>query len=196
MFGLGAGRVARGVSLGVAAACAFAWALGCASGVFGPPGELWLQVEATSDDGNRVTLTVPATTLRDDGEPAMLETADGDVDLRPVARDLRVGDEAHWTLADGSVATLRDEAAADPDAAVATEVAMGLTGKNGKGLTMSLPITPKDLTDAQNRASLDVHVGLPVAFDDAGCAQLLRSAPRPILEIVGPKGNGFRVATR
>lgn len=168
-------------------------ALGCGLGLGGGPSELWLRLEDPEEDGNRVSLTLPATVLREDGPPAELETASGPVDLRPIARRLRAGAEERWELPDGGVAVLSAER---PDGGHATEVAMGITGPKGRGVTVNVPLQPEDLADVRRKASLDVDVGLPVDLDRAACDQLRRSGPRPILEVVGPKGNGLRVSTR
>jgi hypothetical protein len=161
---------------------------GCFS--MGPSGELWLRLEQVEPDGDRLTLTLPASTLRDPGEPALLETTGGDVDLRPEARRLRVGQERSWTLDEGT-ATLTH---APPAPGAATEVAIGITGKRGRGLSVNVPLQPEDMDQVRDKVQVDLDA--PVDIDATACAQWRRSPPTPILEVVGPNGNGLRVATR
>lgn len=166
--------------------------LGC--GLAGP-GELWLRIDSRDPDGDRVTLTLPATTLLDAGDPALLETVDGPVDLRPEAHDLGTGDARTWTLrGDRGTATLSRVAVAE---GAASEVSVGIRGKQGRtGLSVAIPLEPADIERARQKARVDLDLDLPVDIDAAACAQWRRSPPTPILEIVGPKGNGLTVTTR
>ena len=159
------------------------------------PGELWLSLESRDPDGDRVTLTLPATTLRDPGEPAMLETVDGPVDLRAGARDLRTGEVRTWDLGDDDgTATLSRVARVE---GAASEVAFGVRGKKGRtGLSVAVPLEPADIDRVRKQVRVDLDIDLPVDIDAAACAQWRRSPPMPILEIVGPNGNGLSIATR
>jgi hypothetical protein len=158
----------------------------------GAVGELWLTVEETSPGGDHVTLTFPATSLRDDGEPVVLDTTSGGVDLRQAASRLRPGSTQRWTGDDGETITLAHQL---DDAAVATSVVVGVTGKLGNGLELSFPLEPEQVRAAVGKAELAPN-GLPGLFDEAGCAQLRRSPPTLLVEVAGPKGNGLRVRSR
>jgi hypothetical protein len=168
-------------------------AVGCGALGAGPDGELWLTVQAHEQDGDRITMTFPASGLREPGEPATLETAGGPVDLRPVARKLRPGREQQWTLPGGELATLQH---AEPAIGQATQVSFGITGPKGNGLSLSVPLQAERIDEAQRGVEVELSSELPVDYDDEGCAQLRRSPPMPLVEIVGPKGNGLRVETR
>jgi hypothetical protein len=110
-----------------------------------------------------------------------------------VAQKMRRGREQQWTLQDGGTVTLRH---AEPATGHATQVAFGITGPKGNGLMMSVPLEPDRIDEAHNSVQLDIGTDIPVDYDDAGCAQLRRSPPMSLVEIVGPKGNGLRVETR
>jgi hypothetical protein len=169
------------------------WLLSTLACGFGQTGELWLRVDHPDDDGDRFTLTLPASALREPGEPTILDTVDGPVDLRPEARRLRRGAERVWTLPDdGGTATLLHVGRAE---GAATEVSVGITGKKGQSaMSFAVPLQPEDL--GRVRDNIRVDLDLPIAVDAAACAQWRRSPPMPVLEIVGPKGNGLRVETR
>jgi hypothetical protein len=168
-------------------------AVGCSALGAGPDGELWLTIEENEPDGDHILMTFPASALREPGEPAMLETRSGPVDLRPVARKLWAGQEREWTLPGGEVATLLH---APPTEGQATVVSFGLGGPRGGGLSLSVPLQSDRIAEAQRGVQVELSAELPVDYDDAGCAQLRRSPPMPLVEIVGPKGNGLRVETR
>lgn len=156
-------------------------------------GELWLVVEQQEQDGDRVSLTLPASSLREPGPPAILETTAGSVDLRPIASRLRPGAERVYTLPDGDRAVLRHAPHSNERA---SDVSFALTGPKGNGLTFSFALTPEEMKQIGQRSEVNVDLGLPIGFDEEGCAQLKRSPPISLLEVVGPAGGGLKVATR
>lgn len=158
-------------------------------------GELWLRIEQTETDGNRFELVLPATSLRERTEPVTLHTDHGDVDLVAEARTLKVGQEHRWTDHDGATVILEhDEPAAG---AVATEVELDITGKNGLvGMKLNFPLQPEQMDPVdQNAKRVDVSIdGMDLGYDEAGCAQLRRSPGRVLFRLVGPNDHGI-VAT-
>ncbi|MEQ1572310.1 MAG: hypothetical protein ABMA64_42190 [Myxococcota bacterium] len=151
------------------------------------PGELWLTVRDVEADGDKIVLDLPASSLRDPGAPVEIETAAGKVDLRPIARELGVGDERSFALDDGATAELRHEPPADGRSA---ELVIVITGKGGGAATFQTPIARDAL-----QQKLEVDLG-PMAIDDAAVAQWARCPPREVVAVVGPKGNGLRISTR
>jgi hypothetical protein len=160
----------------------------------GTDGELWLRIEETATGGDTVRLSLPVTSLRAAGEPVTLDTPTGAVDLRAEARRLRSGAERTWTSTDGE--TVRLVNVAPTGGPAASVVAMGITGAKGAGLEVTFPLEPAALgeVDAQVHGTVDVDVnGLSLDLDDDACAQLRRSPPTTLIEILGPKGNGLRI---
>lgn len=168
--------------------------LACAFG--GPEGDLWLEIEEGGPGQDRVMLYLPVSDLREAGEPAVLHTAQGDVDLRAEARALRAGAERTWTSSGGERLTLANVV---PAGTPATTFAIAIGGPKGGGLEATLPLdgASADQVNAELGGSLDASVdGVDLKLDDDACAQLRRSPPVLLAEIVGPKGNGLRIRTR
>ena len=159
--------------------------------------DLWLQIAGGTRE--RVQLRIPAGWLATADDPVVIETTEGSVDLGAEARRLAAngpGKGRSWTLAnDGDPLdlTLSHEAALDLPV---TSLALAALGPKGRGLTVSLPLSPETLGPAQTGldANLDVE-GLQIDLDADLCAQLRRSGPATVLEVVGPEGGTFRLST-
>lgn len=160
-------------------------------------GDLWLDIEATKDDGE-VRLHLPANDLLDEDATSDL-TVNGDrIDLPAEARALaaRGRGEKRIPIDDG-VMVLR---LLDPPkkADAVKELVLGLKGPLGMGLDLSFP-----LDGSGDLAKLDENVGSQVALDgvdlsfgDDDLAQLRRAGPVELVRVVGPEGGGLVVSTR
>jgi hypothetical protein len=153
--------------------------------------DLWLTVDEEADD---VTVRLPANWLLEEGEPVLLQTEAGRVDLRTEARALNRG-EASWTSTqdDGPVEVTL--ARRTTKGAPADQLTLSVLGPLGLGLNLSFPLEVDRLGDANAKldGAIDIE-GLELELDAAACQQLRRSPPTVLLE-VREDGHTFRIAT-